>query len=165
MGASLFGAFLPIVGGIKDPRRREPARWACTLLGHNVSASLFLVIFYIVHFALPLSAINPYSPILADKFVFPRAIVPPVLQYISMQYFHYSWPLPVAFLIYSLCFIAFAASMLKHMNALGEKHGFLDGQFSRDGVPDIRLTSTAVSSVIDFKITTLNNFPRYGTMA
>lgn len=81
----------------------------------------------------------------ADKFIFPRAVAPLVLQYASMKYLDYSWPLPVAFAIYSISFIAFAINMLHHFNSIAEKHGFLDGQAPRDDVPDVRLTSTAVS--------------------
>lgn len=65
-----------------------------------------------------------------------------------MKYFNYSWPLPVAFAVYSLTFVAFAVNMLHRFNNLGAKWGFLDGQSPRDGVPDVRLTSTAVRSTI-----------------
>lgn len=61
-----------------------------------------------------------------------------------MKYLNISWPLPLAFLLYSFFLIRFAHAMLHHMHAVCEKNGFLDGQVPRDGVPDIRLSATAV---------------------
>ncbi|KAF8316092.1 hypothetical protein DL93DRAFT_2166322 [Clavulina sp. PMI_390] len=81
-------------------------------------------------------------------FVLPRALAPMLLQYFSMQVLGYSWPLPVAFLIYSVSFILFAINMLHEYNRLAEKHGFLDAQAPRDNVPDVRLTSTSIGLLL-----------------
>ena len=75
-------------------------------------------------------------------------MIPVAIQYLSMKYLNISWPLPVAFLVYSLSLIVFAQMMLHHMHTICEKNGFLDGQAPRDGVPDLRLNATAVRSLI-----------------
>ncbi|KAF9513343.1 hypothetical protein BS47DRAFT_1344430, partial [Hydnum rufescens UP504] len=75
-------------------------------------------------------------------FVLPRAIAPIAIQYISIKYFRLSWPMWMAGIVYSLAFITFVAMLAFHLNALALKHGFLDGQVPRDGVPDARLKLT-----------------------
>ncbi|KAF8315651.1 hypothetical protein DL93DRAFT_2078881 [Clavulina sp. PMI_390] len=85
-------------------------------------------------------AVHPWLS--QHMFIFPRAVAPIVLQYISMRAFGYSWPFPVAFGIYAVAFFIFAGSMLRFFNHLGEKHGFLDGEVHRDEVPDARLAWT-----------------------
>jgi len=59
-----------------------------------------------------------------------------------MKYFRLSWPMWMAAIVYSIAFITFVAMLAFHMNALALKHGFLDGQVPRDGVPDARLKLT-----------------------
>ncbi|KAF8314460.1 hypothetical protein DL93DRAFT_2058228, partial [Clavulina sp. PMI_390] len=74
--------------------------------------------------------------------VFPRALVPIALQYLSMRYFHVIWPTWLAMVVYAAYLIAFSCMMLFHMNDLAQKHGFLDGQSRRDQIPDLKITST-----------------------
>ena len=66
------------------------------------------------------------------------------IQHISMRYYHFVWHKWLAMAIYSLYLIVFALIMLLHMNALAEKHGFLDGHARRDNIPDLRVTPTLV---------------------
>ncbi|KAF8306147.1 hypothetical protein DL93DRAFT_2232694 [Clavulina sp. PMI_390] len=82
------------------------------------------------------------------RFVFPRAAAPIVFQYISMRFFHYSWPLPLAFVVYAVSFLIFTDHMINHFNRLAEEHGFLDGDRIRDDVPDIRLASASIGSIL-----------------
>ncbi|KAF9520999.1 hypothetical protein BS47DRAFT_1335092, partial [Hydnum rufescens UP504] len=66
------------------------------------------------------------------------------IQYISIKYFDFSWPMWMAVVVYSLAFFVFGMMTTLHMNTLALKHGFLDGQVPRDGIPDLRLKSTLV---------------------
>jgi hypothetical protein len=50
----------------------------------------------------------------------------------------------MAVAFYSLAFSAFGIMTTLHMNNLALKHGFLDGQVPRDGIPDLRLKSVLV---------------------
>ncbi|KAF9521001.1 hypothetical protein BS47DRAFT_1286368 [Hydnum rufescens UP504] len=50
----------------------------------------------------------------------------------------------MAVVVYSLAFFVFGMMTTLHMNTLTLKHGFLDGQVPRDGIPDLRLKSTFV---------------------
>lgn len=85
-------------------------------------------------------------PLPTDAFVLPIALSPVAFQYISMTYFNYSWPIPLAFTIYSVSATLFSFVMLFHFNRILAKHGFLDAQHARDGIPDAKLNLTIVSS-------------------
>ena len=67
-----------------------------------------------------------------------------VLQYISMQYFNYEWPLLLAFSIYSVWWIVFAKMLSIHLGSLVSKYGYLDGGASRDHIPDTETSWTGV---------------------
>ncbi|KAF9519424.1 hypothetical protein BS47DRAFT_1337201 [Hydnum rufescens UP504] len=77
-------------------------------------------------------------------FILSRAIAPIAIQYISMKYFHLSWPIWMAVIVYSIAYIAILAMTVVRLNALTLKHGFLDGHVPRDGIPDVRLKSTVI---------------------
>ncbi|KAF8306161.1 hypothetical protein DL93DRAFT_2144038 [Clavulina sp. PMI_390] len=81
-------------------------------------------------------------------FVFPRVAAPMVLQYISMRFLNYSWPWPLAFVLYSFSFLGFSDDMANEFNRLSEEHGFLDGEKLRDNIPDGRLASTSISTIL-----------------
>ena len=82
-----------------------------------------------------------------DLWVLPRSLVPMGIQYVSATYYNYIWPTWLAALVYSAYLIIFSAVMLLHINKLGARYGFLDGTSRRDGIPDIRLTSTMVTYI------------------
>lgn len=73
--------------------------------------------------------------------------MPMALQFVSMKYLNYAWPTWLAAAIYALYLVVFSMMMLWHMNAIADRHGFLDGQVLRDGVPDVRLDTTMVSFI------------------
>lgn len=83
-----------------------------------------------------------------DLWVFPRALLPMAIQYTSMRYFSLIWPTWLAGTIYALYLVVFASMMLLHMNNLAEKYGFLDASARRDQIPDQKLTSTMVRSLL-----------------
>jgi len=74
----------------------------------------------------------------------PIALIPVAAQYVSMTYFNYSWPVLVAFTIYSVSATLFSFIMLFHFNRILAKHGFLDAEHARDGIPDAKLNLTIV---------------------
>ncbi|KAF8306146.1 hypothetical protein DL93DRAFT_2120508 [Clavulina sp. PMI_390] len=81
-------------------------------------------------------------------FVLPRAAAPILLQYISMRFLNYSWPVPLAFVLYAFSFLGFSDDMANEFNRLSEKHGFLDGEKLRDNVPDIHLASASIGTIL-----------------
>lgn len=75
-------------------------------------------------------------------FVLPKALFPVAAQYVSMKYFNYTWPLPLAFAIYATSATLFSFFMLFHFHRLSKTHGFLDAEHTRDGIPDAKLNWT-----------------------
>ena len=66
-----------------------------------------------------------------------------IVQYISMK-MGYTWPLPVAFAIYSVWFIIGARMLSLRMKALIAQYGYLDQKSPRNHTPDVRTSWTAV---------------------
>jgi hypothetical protein len=66
-----------------------------------------------------------------------------IVQYISMK-MGYTWPLPVAFAIYSVWFFIGAKMLSLRMKALIAEHGYLDQKSPRNHTPDAKTSWTAV---------------------
>ncbi|KAF8309902.1 hypothetical protein DL93DRAFT_1689297 [Clavulina sp. PMI_390] len=92
----------------------------------------------------PGEKLSVHSAIAQHIFVLPKALIPVVIQYISMTYFNLSWSLPFAFVFYSTVATLFSFVMLFHFKAITAKHGFLDASHSRDGIPDSKLNGTLI---------------------
>ncbi|KAE8221054.1 hypothetical protein CF319_g5522 [Tilletia indica] len=67
---------------------------------------------------------------------FPTAAAAPALQYIYMKTTGKTWSPGFAYIVYVVCFIAFAINAVQHFNRLGLKHGYFDSKHNRDSVPD-----------------------------
>lgn len=69
--------------------------------------------------------------------------MPIIVQYISMK-MGYTWPLPVAFALYSIWFFIGAKMLSLRMKALIAEHGYLDQKSPRNHPPDGKTSWTAV---------------------
>lgn len=79
-----------------------------------------------------------------DAFIAPRALAPLVLQYISMRYLDYSWPVWLAFIIYTVSLAIFGDMLFSHVNTLVRRHGSFDSHVARQMIPDARFTNSMV---------------------